>query len=549
MNATQVQRTAAPRRATVSRTAAASALLLATAALLLALRLHLRVDAYDEGVVLHGAEKLAAGHVPYRDFWTVYTPGQLYVVAAAFKTFGVSLLSERLVDLAFRLALSALLYTLLARLTTRKFALLPCLLLTLKLGYVGAYGYSVFPALAAAFLSSLAVQRFCATSEDRWLTIGGAGVAVAALFRQDFGLYALLANAGVLLLAAAQSLDEPRSLRGALLTGARRAGLLTGYALAALAPAAVYLVAVAGHDVLIYDLFTFPLTTLRALRALPLPRLDFGLLPGAPATARGPLEQAAWLQFYGPLLVYAVQAAVLRRAWRQHVTAREQQRTRGETFALLFGLLLFNQALSRYDEPHALPTLLCAGLLVSALIARLLARPRRPAVILPVYLGLAWACTLFVTQPLGELLKTLIETPPGRCLSDLSRADCAATDPDQTQAVRFVQQTTRPGEPIFVGNELRTANDVSFYFLAGRPSAVRQSVFDPGVVSSTTVQAEMLREIADAGVETIVLVEAVATRDQDAAGASAGAYPLPAYLHHAFHPVFTAGAYQVLTRR
>ena len=68
---------------------------------------------YDEGLVVYGAQRVREGDVPYRDFWTLYAPGQLYVLAGLFEVFGASLLVERIytnvvhvliVVCAFRLA-------------------------------------------------------------------------------------------------------------------------------------------------------------------------------------------------------------------------------------------------------------------------------------------------------------------------------------------------------------------------------------------------------------------------------------------------------------
>src|SRR4051794_40795487 len=49
------------------------------------------LDVPDEGLLLHVADRLAAGQVPYRDVYFIYTPGAQYVLAALFKLFGPSL--------------------------------------------------------------------------------------------------------------------------------------------------------------------------------------------------------------------------------------------------------------------------------------------------------------------------------------------------------------------------------------------------------------------------------------------------------------------------
>ncbi|HEV2492785.1 MAG TPA: hypothetical protein VG204_06890 [Terriglobia bacterium] len=49
----------------------------------------------DEGIVLAGAQRVLLGQVPYRDFFSFYTPGSYYLVALLFRLFGSSILVGR----------------------------------------------------------------------------------------------------------------------------------------------------------------------------------------------------------------------------------------------------------------------------------------------------------------------------------------------------------------------------------------------------------------------------------------------------------------------
>ena len=57
---------------------------------------------YDEGFIVVGAQRVLDGEIPYRDFWNLYAPGQLYAVAGLFRLFGSSILTEELWDVAIR---------------------------------------------------------------------------------------------------------------------------------------------------------------------------------------------------------------------------------------------------------------------------------------------------------------------------------------------------------------------------------------------------------------------------------------------------------------
>ena len=74
----------------------------------------------------------------------------------------------------------------------------------------------------------------------------------------------------------------------------------------------------------------------------------------------------------------------------------------------------------------------------------------------------------------------------------------------------FVATHTRPGEPIFVGNNQHrraTFNDLTLYYLAQRPGATRYLQFDPGQVTRVEVQREMIAQLEARRPTVAVLLE------------------------------------------
>ena len=53
------------------------------------------IGSYDEGFAVFDSARILNGDLPYRDFWAVYPPGQIYAIAAVYKLFGTSLLTSR----------------------------------------------------------------------------------------------------------------------------------------------------------------------------------------------------------------------------------------------------------------------------------------------------------------------------------------------------------------------------------------------------------------------------------------------------------------------
>jgi 4-amino-4-deoxy-L-arabinose transferase-like glycosyltransferase len=85
----------------------------------------------DEGILLQGAQRLLAGQVLYRDFFSFYTPGSYYVLALLFKIFGSSLPVARTALALAGAILSVITYLLARRVCSRAVALTMAALATL----------------------------------------------------------------------------------------------------------------------------------------------------------------------------------------------------------------------------------------------------------------------------------------------------------------------------------------------------------------------------------------------------------------------------------
>jgi hypothetical protein len=51
----------------------------------------------DEGYILHSAQRLHSGEIPYKDFNFIYTPGSIYVISAVFCLLGESILTGKII--------------------------------------------------------------------------------------------------------------------------------------------------------------------------------------------------------------------------------------------------------------------------------------------------------------------------------------------------------------------------------------------------------------------------------------------------------------------
>ena len=74
----------------------------------------------DEGILLQGAQRILAGQVLYRDFFSFYTPGSYYALALLFKIFGSSLPVARTALALAGAVLSSITYLLARRVCSRR---------------------------------------------------------------------------------------------------------------------------------------------------------------------------------------------------------------------------------------------------------------------------------------------------------------------------------------------------------------------------------------------------------------------------------------------
>lgn len=77
----------------------------------------------DEGILLQGAQRILAGQVPYRDFFSFYTPGSYYELALVFRLFGSSLVVARTMLALTGAILSVIVYLLARRVCSQAFAM------------------------------------------------------------------------------------------------------------------------------------------------------------------------------------------------------------------------------------------------------------------------------------------------------------------------------------------------------------------------------------------------------------------------------------------
>lgn len=141
----------------------------------------------DEGIVLQGATRILSGQVLYRDFFSFYTPGSFYFVAALFRIFGNTFVVAR-TTLAFVGALcSVVTYLLARRVCSRGISIFAAILAAIA---GSAFRFLVLHNCYSTLLACLAVYAavcFAQTHKSGWAFATGSFTALTFLFEQSKG--------------------------------------------------------------------------------------------------------------------------------------------------------------------------------------------------------------------------------------------------------------------------------------------------------------------------------------------------------------------------
>lgn len=516
--------------------AGAALLLFAASFTVLLLCMDRRVGPYDEGIILFGAARVADGDVLHRDFYANYGPGQFYSLALLFKLFSPSVLAERLWDTVERSAAVVLVFLVVVR-TASPFAAwsaaLACIAWMASFGY---YGYPVFPALAAALASLLCLLPALEGSASApRLMAAGACAGLAALFRYDVGFFVFAAEAVVLCASVLSRAGTGRVLhplaRVLLPFGA-------GLGLVALPLAAAYATSgVMGE--FWFDVVSFPSRAYASTRALPFPgRWALSIDPAAASVYLPLLACAAALPTVLTLARTPRDPAAARRLW---------------TLAALIALTLafFAKGFVRVSVIHMAMAIVSSLALLAVLASQVRGGPFGRLCIAAALAGAA-ACTVAEVASAsagrrGAWLASAADCDPP---AGIERLGCFTIDRDRADAIHYIRQRTDPGEFIFSGlgrHDKAYANDILFYFLAGRRSATKWHHVDPGLQTTSPIQREIVAELTRKRPRFIVLdSEWDEVEEPNASARSSGVTILDDYIRSRFTPVAIFGTMTVL---
>jgi hypothetical protein len=516
-----------------------------------------RPGMYDEGIALTAAMRVEAGQVPHRDFYFIYGPAEIYVLAGLFKVFGQSLLVERLLDLTLKALIVTAAYYAASRYSSRWMAAYISIVVGLWLFGLSVFGYATTPISFLNIAGSLTILGiFAGQVSKQKLMAAGAISGAAALFRYDTGIALLgihtLSMAVAVVLRWQGSGNRLRVFISIFLP------YLLGFALVTM-PAAIYYGSVAPFSALVHDVILFPAKYYHNARHLPFPGLT--------------LKSLENIGIYLPIAVVVTSVYALIKL-RKRANTRIVPWPEWYGFLVTFTCLLAVMYLKGLIRASNLQMYLAIvpSLLVLAMLLQLQAEFSRPLrFFLISLLGLsllpaAWSALHEVRQDqiwhysvAQKLLPVFHDAPSVEQASwcalknPLTRGFCFLPEDNRMQAIRFIASHTTPGQTLYSGlihHDKVFANDNLVYFATQRMPATHWSHFDPDLQNRYDIQMQMTQELQQSAPPYILLDGEFDLVDEpNDSSKSSGVTLLDNYIREHYQPDQTFGTMSVWKRR
>lgn len=464
----------------------------------------LGIEPYDEAIRLHGAERIIAGEIPYHDFYAIYGPAQFYWFGSLFKLFGTQLWVARTAAILVCSATICLFFHIARRLGA---SLTHCwsLTLLLLLPLCGSSNTSLTiywcdPALL--LLIAAAFTMLQPSSRNYFLC--GVCVSLAGAFRQDFGVYGVIAFALSLLMFRR---GQPWLRWGIL--------FLTGVTTAAI-PTYGYLFLFYFHDVLT-NLIIIP-KHIMEYRRLPYSALDvlaqwFHIpwkMSSTTVIDHSTLEKIFVQLLWTTPFLTATSFYFLAKNRLTPDPARETDVPKSQflPFCVVASVMLGVYGFGRSDAPHLYPLYAFTLLLFASLAENHLTvnqNEKQPS------RGITLALFLCLGIVVSSSWYDYSHAEP---LSGPRSSGIRITKDDPSvwlnQAASKLREHSQANEKVFICNHRHDRVFISYimpYFLSGRWAGTRYYHFDPGLTTTNEIQEEIIQDLKENQVKLILMVD------------------------------------------
>jgi hypothetical protein len=505
---------------------------------------------HDEGFIATGAMLLLDGRLPYRDFLSFYGPAQYYLAAFLFALFGEDLLVLRLLHVAWLAALGTMVWAV-GRKVAAQSSFLPLLgtgaFVALALYAMPSAGYPAIPATAFLIAAVFVLFGWTPAHGSRRLLAASALVGLAGLFRWDFGLYALIALSGAIIITLwsqkARFQEHARSVVGLVTPAVAIVAAVYVPLLLATDPWRWY------HEIVEYSIYEFPKWRGTQMLGPSYRRWLTAIELGQLRTALYPLSQMFYVLAPAGLSI----AVLVTLLYRLRASKR---RLMGVAAALLFlsllTLLLLQQMRVRPSLWQGFPAIATAIPMAVYLLVHLTAALGNRHVV-------TWGA--YAATAIALLAAAAAGSPNLRAAFDsrlvalnCDRAHLIHVWPTQAvyaDVIRYIRDQTSEDDRIYSGvsdHSKLHSNDSLLYFLTRRLPADRFVELDPGIANTPSGQQE-IKDALDSLSVPMVVRASLDYHEPNLTSSSNGVFVLDDFISVHYAETASIGSYTLLRRK
>jgi hypothetical protein len=459
------------------------------------------------GVSTVGAERVLAGEIPYRDFWTIYAPGHFYLLALLFRICGTHYLVEVVSASVICASTACACYFLALNSGGKRLASLACAAIFLATTYNTGYfkNLGTYPlVMLFIFIGLICISLYYRTGRRNFLFRAGLATGAAVIIKHDVAGYTAIATVAGLLVNHFHQRSEAVTQEGRSSLLSKLGVYFGGIAIIAI-PLLLCFALLAGPE-MAQDLVIFPLTDFRFARPEKYP----SLLPLGVYAARLSMmlvNLSDYLKFAIPFMLFLLGIVALVTALRRR---RPDYVAMGVTFSFAY---LFHYMAAHVQINTHIISMSVYGALLGLLFWGIAERASS-----------SWAGSmrrLSAMALVGVWLLALTAVPayskwasrraPTVELS-LQKVSGIKVSPEEardlTDMSAFVEANIPPGQSIFIGlhrHDVVIIGDVMLYFILNRPSATRYQELHPAITDTAPVQREIIDDLQDKKIPLIVL--------------------------------------------
>lgn len=497
---------------------------------------------YDEGIVAYGATRIMDGEIPYRDFWTLYSPGVFYALAGVFKIFGISLNVFRIFSITVLSSTVCCIYWIIKRTCSGIFGIFAFLLSIFWLKSYLVYNRPGQLAILSYIVCSISLFNFLNTESIGWLVTTGILSGLVCIFRQDFGVYVFCSLVSTIFLKYFTDTKKEK-LGGQKIF---KDGLYFTYGLlAVILPVFTFFIFSSPANEFVYDLLIFPVSIYPRVRVLPMPKIS--------------VEN---LIFYIPVIVFLLSGLKILSSF--HKAASRDNIFWLSLFFLISGLGFMFYTSIRIDFSHLLPTMIPAIILFILFLYDFIKKNlSRNYYIFEtsvcVFTFLILFCLLkpsFKAYGKTQDFLFLREPEYRKKKIDIARASGFYNNSEAAQsaflAIKYIQKKVDKSEKIFVGNlrhDKVVFSDVLFYFLSNRKSATKYYELHPGLTNTKKIQEAIINDLNKKDVRYVVLWSGSEDAEEpNESSKSSGITELDDFIHKNYKFETKFGYYTIMSR-